>query len=373
LATSQTVTPKAARAFVQALFTSAGMPASDARRVAEIMVLQEMRGVRTHGLRFIEFNLSTLKAGHMNPRPRRKILRRSGAVTVLDGDHGMGMIACMEAMEHAVRNAKKHGVGIGVVTNNHHFLSAAPYCLHAADNNMIGIAFSNTYPNTGYPGTNARAIGNGPTGFAVPTGSGFPMVFDAALTTSYGKLNQWKREGRSIPPAFLARDSQGQLTSDPQKVIDGGTPVPIGEYKGAGLLLLIETLTGVLGGGAFLSGILRPQLRKSKRDAESQFCLAIDVARFMPAKTFRARMKEMIKDLKSKPVAPGYEAILVPGERAAKSLKKTSTSGIVIEPDVEANLIKWAKEQGVKWPFGSEDAAADRSNGTAATPHRRAA
>src|SRR5437763_667728 len=81
---------------VRQLFVSAGMPARDAQAVAEIFVLQEMRGIKTHGLRRVERNLESLRAGEMNPRPKRRVLRDSGATVVLDGDNGVGLLGCRE-------------------------------------------------------------------------------------------------------------------------------------------------------------------------------------------------------------------------------------------------------------------------------------
>lgn len=336
--------------FVGALLVAAGLPKADAALFAGAVVLQEMRGVRTHGLRFLPDAFTELRDGVVNPRPRRKRLRDAGATAVLDGDNGVGALGCMEAMDLAIDKAREHGLGIAVVVNNNHFISAAPYCLRAAERNMIGLIFSNTWAGMGYPGAAGRVTGNGPMGFAAPTAAGYAMVFDSALTTSYGKLNQWIREGRSIPAAFQALDALGRPTSDPRKVVAGGTPLPIGNHKGAGLVLMIEVLTGVLGGGAFLSGILPPTKRRSKRDAESQCCIAIDIKRFMPVRTFRARMKALIDDLKSRPRAQGCEEILAPGERAGRKIRECAAKGVVIEPDVAADLLREAEALGVTPP-----------------------
>src|SRR5262249_3720832 len=151
-------------------------------------------------------------------------------------------------------------------------------------------------------------IGNGPIGFAVP---GCPLVFDAALSTSYGRLTQWAREGKPIPPGFLGLDRTGKVTTNPQDILDGGTPLPIGGPKGAGLGVLVEVLTGILGGGAFLFGIHPPSKTRPKTAGECQCCIAIDVKHFLPARTFNRRMKKVIADLKR-----------VPGMRAQAQARK---------------------------------------------------
>ena len=52
-------------------------------------------------------------------------------------------------------------------------------------------------------------------------------------------------------------DGNGDATTDPQKVMDGGGLCPLGGvemtggYKGYGLAMMMETLCGVLAGAAF--------------------------------------------------------------------------------------------------------------------------
>ncbi len=339
------------RPFVASLFRATGVPAAEAEQAAALFVLQESRGVLTHGLRRVQRYLLWLRAGQVNPAPQRRVLRDSDSVVVLDGDHGIGLLGCMDAMERAMAKSKNHGLGIGVVINNNHFLSAAPYVLRAAEAGLIGIACSNTHPAMGYPGTASRVIGNGPLGFAVPTGAGYPLVFDAAMTASYGKLTQWMRSGATVPADLPTVDAAGNPTSDPKAVLDGGTTLPIGMHKGAGLVLLIEILTGVLGGGAFLSAILPPEARTSKRQGESQCCIAIDIAHFMPPAEFESRMAALIADLKSQPRAAGCDEIRVPGEHAHRCQVTAEREGIPLAPDLEQELRDLARMVGVAVPF----------------------
>lgn len=337
--------------FVQELFMASGLPAVDAELVARMLVLQEMRGVVTHGLRRVFSNLEGLSNKQMNPRPNRAVLCDERATVLLDGDHGVGTLGCMDAMERAITKAGQFGIGIGIVINNNHFQSAAPYCLRAIEAGMISICFSNTWASMGYPGTNIRAIANSPLGFGVPTGAEFPIVFDSALTTSGGKLDQWIREGKSIPAALLGIDKHGNPSADPAAVLGGGVPWPIGDYKGAGLAILVEVLTGVLGGGGFLYGIQPPDLRASKENAESQCCIAIQIACFMPMEKFCQRMNQFINDLKSNPTAPGHAEILLPGERAQRKLEESLRDGVFVETEVRAELQTWATRLGVISPF----------------------
>jgi LDH2 family malate/lactate/ureidoglycolate dehydrogenase len=337
--------------FVAKLFVAAELPEVDAHLCAETLTLQEIRGSTTHGLRRVPPNLEGLTKGQMNPRPNRKVLLDDGPAVVLDGDHGVGMIGCMDAMGCAIAKAAQFGIGMGIVIHNNHFQSAAPYCLRAVEHKMIGICCSNTQASMAYPGTNTCAIGNNPIGFGIPTGGEFPIIFDSALTVSGGKLMQWIREGRTIPAAFLGIDKDGNPSDNPADVLFGGAPRPIGDYKGAGLAILVETLTGVLAGGAFLHGIQPPGLRTSKQNAESQCCIAVDIGRFTSLREFEQRVAKFIVDIKSNPLAPGYKEILLPGERAERTRIQSTLKGIPLETDVVVELRAWATQLNVGCPL----------------------
>lgn len=82
----------------------------------------------THGLRHVAMNLDSLTKGQMNPRPSRTVLRDEAATVVLDGDHGVGIVGCMDAMQRTIVKAQQFGIAIGIVIYSNHFLSAAPYC-----------------------------------------------------------------------------------------------------------------------------------------------------------------------------------------------------------------------------------------------------
>lgn len=85
-------------AFIEKLFVSAKLPHADAKLCAEIHVLQEVRGVTTHGLRHVPTNLDSLTKGRMNPLPKCTLLRDEAATFVLDGDQSVGIVGCMDAM-----------------------------------------------------------------------------------------------------------------------------------------------------------------------------------------------------------------------------------------------------------------------------------
>jgi LDH2 family malate/lactate/ureidoglycolate dehydrogenase len=334
------------RAFLESLFTAAGLSEDNAAICADALLLQEMRGVRTHGLRRVTQYLDSLERGSANATPHIRVLREMDATVMLDADGALGIIACAAAMDRAIDRARRHGIGIVTVVNSNHFLGAAPYCIRAAEAGMIGIACSNSFPAMAYPGTMKAVMGNSPIGYAVPTSLGFPLVFDSAMTTSGGKLLEWARAGELIPDGLAGLDASGRRTTDPGAVLAGGATLPIGLHKGAGLALLVELLTGVLGGGGFLHTVPSDADLSWRMTDHSQCCIAIDIAHFMPVEVMQARVAAYARDLER-----FGDDVQLPGERAHRSVQDCLANGIAPEDDVAAELRSAARRLGVEAPF----------------------
>ena len=99
------------------------------------------------------------------------------------------------------------------------------------------------------------AIGTNPIACAAPT-LGPPVVLDMATpTVPFGKV-ELKHRKKEECPAGWGVDANGEQTTDPSKIIFGGGVTPLGGseltagYKGYGLGLMVEMLSGVLADSA---------------------------------------------------------------------------------------------------------------------------
>jgi LDH2 family malate/lactate/ureidoglycolate dehydrogenase len=353
------VSPADLRTFLEALFQAAGYQDDDIREGAGAFLLQEMRGVQTHALRRLRQMIDDASTGAMNPRPQRRVLHESRATVIVDGDSGLGIASCMMGMEHALRLSKNFGVGFATVLNSNHFLAAAPYCWRAAEQGAVGMVFANGHSSMAYPGTNVGALGNSPVGYGVPTGAGFPIIFDAALTLSGGKLTQLAKESVEVPEGFLGYDAEGNFTRYPGAMLNGGVPLPIGLHKGGGLAVLIDVITGIIAGSTFLRGARPDNHPEWNRTTNTHSFIALNVETFMPRADFEERMAAYVRELKSRPLAPGYDEILLPGERAERRIRECERNGIPLEEDVVERLIDLSNRYAVSLPFPRPSSASE--------------
>jgi len=81
--------------------------------------------------------------------------------------------------------------------------------------------------------------------------------------------------------------------------------------------------------------------------------IAINIEAMQPLADFNARMEQMISDLKSVPLAQGFDEVVYPGELEARHHTANTRLGILLPEDTLADLRKLATETGLgdKLPF----------------------
>ena len=131
---------------------------------------------------------------------------------------------------------------------SNHFGAAAYWAQRIASHGMIGIVLCNATPLVApWQGKEPR-LGTNPICMALPGGN--VWLLDMATTTV--AMNRiWKAAANGEPtiPAGWAMDKDGHPTTDTQAAV-GGSPMPLGGYKGTGLAVMVEILCAVLSGGA---------------------------------------------------------------------------------------------------------------------------
>jgi uncharacterized oxidoreductase len=76
----------------------------------------------------------------------------------------------------------------------------------------------------------------------------------------------------------------------------------------------------------------------------------VDIARFLPAATFRAQVDDLVRYLKTCPTTPGTERILTPGEPEMLTEAERRRSGIFVEDETWRQIEAVARECGVPIP-----------------------
>lgn len=323
------VNVKEIRERCEKVFVAAGVSASDAKIISDVLLQTDMRGVYTHGFYRIPNYIKCLRSGGVSAKSELNILCDTPSWACVDGEGGLGIIISYKAMQLAMKKAKETGVGIVNVKGSHHFGAAGYYTGMCADNKMIGMSMSNGDILVAATGSREKTIGNNPFSFAAPAGKFDKVVYDIAMSySSDRKIVAMAKEGKLLPEGWLI-DKAGRNTVDPNEYEKGGTLLPFGGYKGYGLAMMVEILGACMSGAAMTKNVHAWNTNTEENGNVGHFFMALDIERMMEITTFEERMETMISEIKGSEKAEGVDTIFYPGEIELGRLAKCEAEGMV--------------------------------------------
>lgn len=314
--------------FAEQVLVRAGVRADMAAITAEGLWEASMRGTDSHGLRLLPHYVAGVRGGRINPAPNTSFIDTASSCGILDGDHGFGHFAGVQAMERAIEMAQTAGSGFVAVKNSSHCGAMAFFTLRAAKRGMIGLGFTHATSKVRTPGSTDVFFGTNPICFAAPMEGEEPFCFDAAPTfITSNRLAQYREGGVQTPPGLVA-DVQGRETCDPQRA---EMLLPIGDYKGFGWAMMVDILCGLLTGmptGKDISKMFVDPM--SQKRLIGQFYGAISIDAFTDLKVFSLRLSEMARSIRN--LAPRCDpGPLVPGDPEKIARKQRLQQGIPVK------------------------------------------
>ncbi len=324
---------KAAEKFVYELFCKAGMNEEDAKWCSVTIVRANLRGIDSHGVLRVPIYFKRILCNAINQNPNIKVKQLAPAISLVDGDNAAGCVAARKAMEMAVENAEKAGIGMAGVINSNHFGTASEFAQIAVDAGMIGVAMTNVKPLITAPGVKKKLVGNNPIAIGVPTYNDFPFMLDMALSVAAeGKLILAASKGMEIPDSW-ASDPDGKPTTDPNAALKGFL-LPIGGFKGLGLAYVVDILTGVITSGVFADKIKSMYADATKPSQIGHMMTAIKLEAFVDKDTMKQRMKSYHNYVVSAPVMAGAAPLCFPGEMEHNCEINRRIEGIPVSAEI---------------------------------------
>lgn len=339
------------RTLTQQILRKTALAPADADIIADALMTSELRNLQGQGqgVRRVKAYVERLAQGFLDPTAPFEIVKASPALALVEAHNAPGTVVAVKAMRLAVEKAKVCGIGVVLVRHSTHFGSASYSASQALAQGCIGVSMTNAGPEMAPWGGIDNVLGTNPWAVAIPTGDGpaaMPIILDMALTMAGKGMMGWlMRDGRKMPTNW-ALTKDGAITDDPAQAMDGSL-LPMGEYKGYGLSLITDVLTGVLGGGAF--GTV-PYSDPARQDVAHQF-IAYDIDWFMERAEFYARLQAFIAMIKGSRTRPGVAEILLPGELEWRRMQEKQREGVPLDPNIYAELRATAELVGVPWPF----------------------
>lgn len=334
--------------FIADVFSAVGVPPLDAQMVAHLMVQSDLVGADGHGIFRLPAYVKRIKAGGINLHPEIRVERERGGTALLNGDNGLGHLVMNRAVDLAIEKSREHGVcWIGSHHGNHSG-AASVYVRMLAERGLVGIYMAVGNANHMAPwGGIDLLLSTNPIAIAVPAKVGQPIVLlDMATTVAaYGKVKLAAQRGESIPEGWMI-DRSGKAIVDPTRAGEGSL-LPIGDYKGYGLALMISLLAGSLNGAAVGKETIDFNACHDGVTNTGQVLIAVDPDAFGDRTLFIERVAAVVRDIQTSHTLPGVNRIRVPGEGADRSIATRRREGIPIPFELLKVLNACAVECGI--------------------------
>jgi len=256
----------------------------------------------------------------------------------------MGHLVMTFAANLAVEIAREAGVAwIGVRRSNHSG-AGSTYAAIPLPHGMVGIYSAVSGSNFMAPWGGAEPLlGTNPIAVAIPAGEEAPVVLDIATSVaSNGAIRTYAAEGRPLPEGWVISREDGKPITDGRRLAEGMF-VPIGEYKGSGLALVLGLLGGPLNRAAFGRDVKDTNADQARETNTGHFVVALDVARFLPLAAFTAEIDRHVRDLGSSKRLPGFNEIRIPGQGRVARRADREQNGVPLSETLLQQLADVAK------------------------------
>ena len=294
------------------LATTAMRP-SDADCLAERLATNDARCLFSHGSRQLRHYLESLADGRVNPEPDVRVIAGDGATAVVDGDGGLGYLACRVGMEQVLERTRSLGVGACSTGNHFHIGSAGIWTRMAVERGYIGMAMS-AHRNPLDPGSTVVGVMNSsPLSIAFPSGDQPPFILDMGSAILPGRQDLMEE----IPHSF---------------------------FKAMGVSTAVQVFSGILA-GIYRTSVAPPESKWT--GTQGAFLCAWDVGRFLDLDEFTAEMDRFIGEARAMQPLPGLERAELPGGMEWQWEKDNRERGIPLGDAHRQELEELAGEAGV--------------------------
>jgi LDH2 family malate/lactate/ureidoglycolate dehydrogenase len=259
-----------------------------------------------------------------------------------------------------INKARTNGAAFGCVRDSNHFGIAGYYAMMALDEDMLGIAMTNTAA-LGVPTFGRQVMyGTNPLAFAAPADEERAFVLDMSTTVvTRGKIEMYEQLGKELPMGW-AVDKTGQPARDARAILDdmfhrvgggisplGGAGEEFGGHKGYGLAIMVDILCAVLCGAPF-----GPDLSDTETSSArvGHFFGAIRIDTFRHPQEFRRDMDRMLRGLRNCPPAESAERVYFAGQKEFEKEEECLRMGVPLLKKTYDQICTIGDEYGVDSP-----------------------
>ena len=235
---------------------AAGVSLGQCDVIADCLATADAFGVTSHGSAILQAHIERATKGGYNLSPIFKVIRKTCAFAVIDGDNAFGPVSAKYCLDYGIEKCRESGVYTVFSRNNNTFGPAFYYSLKAAEQGYIAFICSNSPAQMAPVGGKEKLLGTNPFSMVIPVPGGDPIIVDMATSVvAKSKFKEYKNAGKELPVGW-ALDVNGNPTTDPDEAMQGLIQ-PMAGFKGYAISMLIDIVSGVLSGASYLNKVGR--------------------------------------------------------------------------------------------------------------------
>ncbi len=328
---SKTLELTEVRALATEILQTNGASAENAAAVADVVTRAEADGCPSHGLFRIPGYVASLKSGRADGQAVPMVEDTAPGVVQVDAKNGFAPPAMLAGQGPLIEKARAQGIAILGIRDSLHFAAVWADVEPLAEAGLVALAFVNSRTFIPPWGGQTPLYGTNPMAFACPRPQGPPMVWDQASSAlARGEIMIAARDGHAVPEG-VGLDAAGAPTTDPQAILDGGTQLPFGGYKGAAIAMTVELMAAALTGGHFAFESEAEHNNDGGPSNAGECVIAID-----PNVVAGAGHLGRIEDFFQRILNDGDARL--PGDRRHANRQRTASEGTTIPPALYETL-----------------------------------
>lgn len=302
--------------------------------IVDSMISADISGIQTHGIKMLPSYISKFDKGEFGC-DSIEILNQTASFTVVDAHNSIGSLSAVESVDIAIEKAREYGMHSVFARNCNTLGPAFYYAERISKAGLIGFVCCNS--PAAMPVNNGLEVmlGTNPFAFACPSQAQGTILVDMATSVvAKSKFLAMKNKGEKLPEGW-ALDKNGNATTDPDEAIKG-LVLPMAGPKGYGIALIIDIVSGMLSGAAYLNTVGKFYSPDGQPMNVGHFFVAIDPVQVY-GKNFYSEMDNYIEKIRNSKPVEGM-TITIPGDGKYSARKKCGTEGIMLPSDVVKKL-----------------------------------
>jgi L-2-hydroxycarboxylate dehydrogenase (NAD+) len=309
-------------AFVARAAQSAGLASNKAERLAELLTLNDLRGVFSHGTVQVATYARLMREGVLNANPEPHIVQETPVSLLMDGDGGLGYFPAYEGTLKLIEKVETSGIGVLLTRNHGHFGAAGLYSRLTLAHDMLAFVTSGVQLSLPPGAPLYHAAGGSPMSFSAPTLDEDPLVLDfGTMHDLYDNAPYRDDIAEKTPGLVLRAIGMGAVCQAWGGLLAG---VPIDESRA------MKTFSGA---------------------NQGSMVIAFKISLFTDPEIFNGEMDEYVRAVRQLTPLPGFDEAYLPGGVEAARERHYREESVPLSEDHREKLETLARDFGLEVPW----------------------